>query len=353
MIEIIPENPTDLYILSNILDENDQVSAKTSRRVRRSGSESRSGEKSDRVTVYLGISLIDRSFHEYSFQSRLRLKGTIIAGPEDIVSRGEMHTLNIESGLSVKIVKKEWNRYHLKMLEDAGKAAAKPKFGILIVDTGLSVLAMIDNYSVYYLSTDKHGIPRKSGAVKKRKHEKSKFFDQIKTSMENYLPEEVKVVVIAGPGFVREQFLTFIQDEWKNRDVKFILETTASSGKNGVSEVLRRGIIEKLASDLQLMQEIRILEKFEEQLAVDGSKVTYGTEAVKNACSMGAATDILLLDTFFRSSREKSSYQQAESMIRDLEKAGGKYLIINEHGINAKRLKAFGGVIAILRWSVE
>ena len=33
--------------------------------------------------------------------------------------------------------------------------------------------------------------------------------------MENYLPEEVNVVVIAGPGFVREQFMAFIQEEWK------------------------------------------------------------------------------------------------------------------------------------------
>ncbi|MHA1450088.1 MAG: hypothetical protein ACTSP4_11770, partial [Candidatus Hodarchaeales archaeon] len=254
---------------------------------------------------------------------------------------------------AVKIVKEKWNRYHLKMLEDAGKAAAKPKFGILVVDTGLSVLAMIDNYSLHYLSTDKHGIPRKSGAGKKRKQEKNKFFNQIKTSMENYLPEEVRVVVIAGPGFVREQFHAYIQEEWKNRGVKFILETTASSGKNGVSEVLRRGIIEKLASDLQLLQEVKILEKFEEQLALDSSKVTYGLGAVQNACSMGAAEEIMLLDTFFRSSSEKTSYQQAENMIRDLERTGGKYLIINEHGINAKRLKAFGGVIAVLRWPVE
>ena len=46
VLELVPENPTDLYVLSNLLDENDQVHAKTSRRVRRSGSESRSGEKS-------------------------------------------------------------------------------------------------------------------------------------------------------------------------------------------------------------------------------------------------------------------------------------------------------------------
>ena len=70
------------------------------------------------------------------------------------------------------------------------------------------------------------------------------------------------------------------------------METTAASGKNGVSEVLRRGVIEKLASDLQLMQEVKIMEKFEEQLILDSSKVTYGLDEVEQACSIGAAEEI-------------------------------------------------------------
>jgi protein pelota len=353
VIKLVPENPTDLYVLSNLLEENDQVYAKTSRRVRRSGSESRSGEKSDRVTVSLGIALIDQAFHEFSFQSRLRVKGTIVSGPEELVSLGDTHTLNIEPGLPVKIIKPKWNKYHLQMLEEAEKAATKPKIAIVVIESGHSVLAVVDNYQVHHISTDKHNIPRKAANVKNRKQEVNKFFEKIKSSMNNHLPSGIIALIVAGPGFVKERFFNFIQEEWIDKEVQFILESTGSSGKNGVVEIIRRGLVDKLAGELQVMKEIKLLERFEKLLVSNIAKVTYSLDSVHQAGLIGAISQVILLDTFLRSSRDINIYTKTVEILESVKNTGGEYLIVNERSENGKKIRAFGGAIALLRWELE
>ena len=82
---ITPENLTDLYILSQLISTGDQVYGFTTRRVRTPGRDSREGDKGERVKVYLGIAVLDVDFQDSTVDQRLRVKGKIISGPEDIV----------------------------------------------------------------------------------------------------------------------------------------------------------------------------------------------------------------------------------------------------------------------------
>ena len=82
---ITPENLTDLYIVSQIINEKDQVYAFTTRRVRTPGKESREGDKGERIKVYLGIKVLEVEYQDSAVDQRLRIKGKIISGPEDVV----------------------------------------------------------------------------------------------------------------------------------------------------------------------------------------------------------------------------------------------------------------------------
>ena len=90
-----PETPTDLYILSTVIHNGDHIISKTSRRVRRSGSEGRSGDESQRITMVIGIEVEGFAFQDSSVSNRLRVKGKIFQGPDQHVSLGSYHTLNL------------------------------------------------------------------------------------------------------------------------------------------------------------------------------------------------------------------------------------------------------------------
>ena len=76
-IIVRPESPTDLYILSNIIHIGDQVITKTHRRIRRAGTDGRSGDESKRIAMTIGINVEDFAFHDSFDNTRLRVKGKI------------------------------------------------------------------------------------------------------------------------------------------------------------------------------------------------------------------------------------------------------------------------------------
>ena len=100
-IFVLTENLNDLWTLYNVISPKDKVAARTYRRV-----VLREGSKGDRKPMRLKLDVEDVSFHEFS--NRLRIKGKIIEGPEEFVSFGTYHTLNIEPNQKVSITKKNW-----------------------------------------------------------------------------------------------------------------------------------------------------------------------------------------------------------------------------------------------------
>ena len=73
----------DLYVLYNVIAPNDQVKARTFRRIRQNDDEGRA-DKGERVPMVLTLVVEEAKFHE--FANRLRIKGKVIAGPEDLIS---------------------------------------------------------------------------------------------------------------------------------------------------------------------------------------------------------------------------------------------------------------------------
>ena len=70
------EDLNDLWTLFNVIDKNDKVSARTSRRI-----VLKEGSKGERKPMTLKLNVESVSFHE--FTNRLRVKGTIIEEQDD------------------------------------------------------------------------------------------------------------------------------------------------------------------------------------------------------------------------------------------------------------------------------
>ena len=99
IIELLPETLDDLWHLSHIIAEGDTVYSKTTRRIQDNTGDKLRSDRGVKKTFTLGVSVEDVSFH--IFTGKLRIIGSIIKGPEDLIPLGSHHT--IEAKLNTPI----------------------------------------------------------------------------------------------------------------------------------------------------------------------------------------------------------------------------------------------------------
>lgn len=346
---ITPENLTDLYIVSQIINEKDQVYAFTTRRVRTPGKESREGDKGERIKVYLGIQVIEVEYQDSAVDQRLRIKGKIVSGPEDIVSFNSTHTINISPGQSFSLQKEEWLDYYFSILKKS-EESNRPIIGVIAIEPGVFTIGIINNFKIQIHIQERDQLPRKQTQAKVRSASDSTFFKKILNIVKNYFSEEtIKNIVIAGPGTYKTKFLSYIQEEWPKNNKIFLVEDLSSA--YDINELVDRQTLQKLAGEYQVLEESSIISEFEKRLGQNFEKICYGLEQSIQSAEQGALETLLLIDTLLRSKKE-SEKEKMTQLMESLEKTRVKFFIVDSKTENGKIITNFGGLIGLLRYSV-
>lgn len=348
-----PETPTDLYVLSNVINIGDQIIAKTSRRVRRSGSEGRSGEESQRVTMVIGIEVEDFAFQDSSVSNRLRVKGKIFQGPEQYVSIGSYHTINLELSRVVTLIKPEWTKYYLQLLKDAEEATKKPKICLIAVDKVEVCIGLLDNFSVKILSQEKSTISRKKAKEKIRSKQTQAFFEQIFRVINQDIMSETKNIVIGGPGFIKERLATILRERFQKAELNIIVAGSVSGGNRvGISELMKMDVIDKLAEDFQILEEQRLIDEFIRRINQNASDIAYGFSTIQQIANTGAIETTMLIDSLLRGA-ENINAKEIQNLLNEIDKRRGKIMIISSQSENSQKIRTFGGIVAFLRYSLK
>jgi len=347
------ENPNDLYILSNLILIGDKIISKTSRRVRRSGTDGRSGEESQRVTMTIGIQVEDFAFHDSEVSNRLRVKGKIFQGPEQYVSLGSYHTLNLELSQVVTIIKPEWTQYYLELLKEAEEASKKPKICLIAIEKREVCIGLLDNFQLQVLAQEKSHILRKRGKEKTRSSQVVQFFDKIAEILKRNVLKETKNIIIGGPGFIKEQLASYLKDRYKKEEINIIITGSLSGGNRvGLNELMHDETVDKLASDFRIFEEKRLIDDFLKRLNQGNHDISYGFSNLVQLSESGAIESLVIVDSLLRGEGSISS-EEVNNLLKQVEKTRGKILIVAKHSENAKLLQTFGGIIALLRYSIE
>ncbi len=285
----------------------------------------------ERVTVRLGIQVEKVEFHK--FANRLRISGRIVAGVED----SGHHTINVPAGKEISIIK-TWKDEQLKRLQQAVEASKQPEAVIVTIEEGDAVIGMVRQWGVEEVTNIRLSYGKESSA-------RVEFFTQVLSALEKL---SFKYVVIAGPGFAKEDFLDFIREKKPEIAKKAMLVDTSSIGIRGFIEVLKRGALKRIASSIRLAEEAEYMDVLLEHIA-KGEKVAYGIEEVKKAFEYGAIDTLLVADEFLRSQREK---WDVDSFLRGVELSKGKIVIMSTEFEPGKRLMALSGIAALLRFNM-
>ncbi len=321
------ENPDDAWKLESVLEEGDLVSGRTLRstEVLRGDKKERTGKK----PVFLKISLEKKEFHEYS--GKLRLMGKVVEGPEEVI--GSYHTFSAEEGKIVTI-QKNWKKWQLDKIRKS--MVKQPRILVCVMDEREATLAEVGE-RVRILAE----ISNKSAGKQFGESDSGSYFREIVSFLNN---KSAGRVVIAGPGFAKDDLYKKIEEKEKKLFEKTITDSCSHTGETGIQELIKRGAVERAGRESRLSRETMMVEEFLQELSKDSGMAAYGKEEVEKAVEMGAAERLLV------SEREVKRH---EKLMEKAEKKGAAVTVISEEHESGQKLSKLGGLAAFLRFRIH
>ncbi|TFF91275.1 mRNA surveillance protein pelota [Candidatus Thorarchaeota archaeon] len=344
------ETLDDLWHLYNIVGPEDVVISRTSRRVRIGDEDSRKQE-SIRKTMVLKLLVEEVSFH--TFSNRIRIKGTIQEGPADLVNIGSYHTINIEPGDTLSIIKEHWPKFILSRIKEATRAQLRPKALIVTIEDGVAELFLAADFGIRETVRVRATISRKRGDQKSYDATMNEFFSDTTLAVRSQLEQhDIGLVVIAGPGFVKDHFKDALLAAKIKNLPPVVTESTNSIGIPGAKEVLYRGVIARAITELKVETETRLVEALIEHISKDDGLGAYGDDEVTKAVQYGAVEDLLITDKKLREGSE-AVRRKMDHLVRDTEKTRGVFHVVSTDHPAGDQLERLGGLGAILRFRID
>jgi len=338
------ENLNDLWTLYNIIKKDDMVAARTQRRV-----VLKEGTKGERKPMRLKLRVESISFHEFS--NRLRIKGKIIEGPEDFVSYGAYHTFNVESGQKISIYKEKWLKSEIKRLKKSSVFEDNFRMLIIAIETGLSTISLITNYSHSRVTTIKRNIPGKRYEQSHRNKAYTDFFHDVKKVLDENLKNlDINAIIICGPGNARDHFIKYIYESKENYPRGKIFNIHASSGtESSILEVLKSKELTRFKEKVKILEETEKIEEIFRLFGQNSDLIAIGMKEISEAAEKGAIKELFIVDLLIRQISQNKRLE-LESILANVEATGGKINILSSEHPTGQQIIDLGSILAILRY---
>jgi len=330
---LIPETIEDLWHLEKIIEPKDKIAGKTDRKIKAE----KDGEKVQRITLFVEIEVEEIKFSE--FIGNLKVGGIILSGkPEEYIQLKSHQSIDIEIGEKIRIFKKEIKQWQIDRLKKAETESTNAGLLAILLDDEEASLFFVSQFTLNKKATIKSN---KSG--KRYAEEKNDYFERI---MEKLIQLNPKKILIAGPGFTKENFKKHYEEKKQKGQPTAIVETTNEIGETGVKELVSQGKLASLEKQLQLTQEAKVIEEFLFMLAK--GKAEYGAQKVNEAILIGAAQKVIISETRLMQERKET-----EEIMTNAEKFGCEIHLISSKNPQEKQIHGMGGVVCTLRYKIE
>eukprot|EP01097_Dermamoeba_algensis_P000773 TRINITY_DN1276_c0_g1_i1.p1 TRINITY_DN1276_c0_g1~~TRINITY_DN1276_c0_g1_i1.p1 ORF type:complete len:311 (+),score=60.35 TRINITY_DN1276_c0_g1_i1:83-1015(+) len=284
-VTLCPEDSEDLWHAYNLISEGDLIRATSIRKVQR---ESTTSTESERVRITLTISV--ETIHFDTASSILRLNGKNSA-ENKFVKMGAYHSLELELNKNFTITKPFWDSVTLERLEAACDPAKSADVGAVILQEGLANICLITNTMTIVRLRVEIPIPRK-GKGGPEQHDKAmeRFYEAtLQGILRHFHFDILKCVIIASPGFVKDQLSEYIFTEALRRDLKvltenkpkFVLAHSSSGHKYSLKEVMTDPSVAAKLSDTKAAGEVKCLNDFYDMLKTDPDRAFYDLKMFK------------------------------------------------------------------------
>ncbi len=356
-VDIIVDNDEDLWILYNLIAKGDYIKTAMFRKVQHESGGGKVSSTKKKLIITIKIEEI-----EYCQEDDIiRLKGKNTSENE-YISIGQFQTAEISKGTFFTLFKYYWDDIHIETLRNATDKTITSDVAAIIMEEGIAHLYFINNNQTVLHGKINQSIPKKRNGSTQYNKGKKNFFTKILNNLVKEINfENCKCVIIASPGFTKDEFGNFMIDEINNNlkvyqtiknNLSKIIYCHSSSGyKQSLDEILSKPEIKKLIKDTKCIEENTIMEKFNEILGTDMDKAFFGLKSFEIAYSNNAINTVILTDNFLRkispTTRKKLSMN-----LKNLKNKGIQVFKFSSQHTTGEKVDAFGGIIGILNYVV-
>ncbi|XP_071988338.1 protein pelota homolog isoform X2 [Engystomops pustulosus] len=340
----------------NLLQVGDSLRASTIRKVQTESATGSVGSNRIRTTLTICVENID--FDSQACQ--LRVKGINIQ-ENQYVKMGAYHTIELELNRKFTLAKKQWDSIVLERIEQACDPAFSADVAAVVMQEGLAHICLVTPSMTLLRAKIETSIPRKRrGNCSQHEKAVEKFYEQVMQGIIRHINfEVVKVVLVASPGFVREQFCEFLFLRAVKQDLKTILENrgkflqvhSSSGHKYSLTEVLCDPAVTSRLADTKAASEIKALGDFYKMLQHEPDRAFYGIKQVERANEALAIDTLLVTDELFRH-QDVATRTRYVKLVDSVRENGGVVRIFSSLHVSGEQLNQLTGVAAILRFPV-
>jgi protein pelota len=340
-LTLVPESLDDLWHLAHVIEPGDRVAGDTTRRIQRNDDQLRD-TGGEREHIWVALDVEDVEFAK--FANRLRVSGVITdCSREDQL--GQHHTINVEDHEELE-VEKHWKPDQRERIQDAVEATENPDVVIATVEEGEAHVHTVEQYG----TEERASITAPTGKGDYARP-RSELFAELTDVLRR---QDADAVILAGPGFTKQDALSYIEDEAPELTERITMVDTSAVGDRGVHEVLKRGAVEDVQKETRIAEESELIDKLTERIA-EGAKVAYGPGQVAKAADYGAIEHLLVVDERLRVERggEGDWDIDVDEVIETTEQKGGDVTVFSNEFAPGQQLANLGGIAALLRYRLE
>ncbi|XP_033627141.1 protein pelota homolog [Asterias rubens] len=353
-VTLVPEESEDMWHAFNLVRSGDSLRSTTVRKVT---TESSTGSSSSsRVRTMLTISVEDVDFDVLACV--LRVKGRNIQ-ENQYVKMGAYHTLDLELNRKFTLAKQLWDVIDLERIEMACDIAQSADVAAVVMQEGLALICLVTPSMTVVRAKVEHNIPRKrKGSCSQ--HDKSllRFYEAVMQAILRHINfDVVKCVLVASPGFVKDQFCEYMFQEAIKLETKVLLENkpkflqvhSSSGHKHALKEVLSNPAVSARLSDTKAAGEVKALDSFYQMLQNEPDRAFYGANQVEMANDGLAIETLLISDQLFRS-QDIAQRKRYVTLVESVRENGGDVKLFSSLHVSGEQLTQLTGVAAILRF---
>ena len=353
IVHLIVDNTEDLWALYNIMAVGDCIKLATFRKVQHeTGSKVTSTKK--KIIITLRIEEL-----EYSPEA-IRFKGKNVSQNE-YIAIGQYQTDEIGVNSFFSLYKSYWDDIHLETLKSVTDVTITSEIAAILMENDIAHLFYISNKQTVTKGKITQTIPKKRNGSTKHDKGKEAFFEKILNQFVKQINfENTKVLIIASPGFTKDDFKKYMEEkiesngkEWHDlkNNLKKIIFTHSSSGfKHSLEEILAKPDIKRLIKDTKCIDDVAIMERFNEILGTDMDKIFFGLKSFNIAYEKKAIDTLIITDGYLRKIPPLTRKDLCAKMKTLKPTEVCQFSSLHTTG---EKIDEFGGICGILKYVVD
>ncbi|XP_010006922.1 PREDICTED: protein pelota homolog [Chaetura pelagica] len=231
----------------------------------------------------------------------------------------------------------------------------------VVMQEGLAHVCLVTPSMTLTRAKVEVNIPRKrKGNCSQHDRALERFYEQVVQAIQRHINfEVVKCVLVASPGFVREQFCDYMFQQAVKTDNKLLLENrskflqvhSSSGHKYALKEALCDPAVNSRLSDTKAAGEVKALDDFYKMLQHEPDRAFYGLKHVEKANEAMAIDTLLISDELFRH-QDVATRARYVKLVDSVRENMGTVRIFSSLHVSGEQLGQLTGVAAILRFPV-